>query len=174
MLARKICTKNVQPFQTFYFNKQIKESGWKVLKNLPTPIFFICLYFIWAGGDENLKNYSPWPKRTFIYKHPLPLYQSSLTFWFTDILANGEVIKYHIFNSVVQLNLSITATFKNTKIGYQDQLSGTLKNTKIGFQDQLSLNSGQKYLGAFCNTLDLHEATICHKDLCFVSFWVAA
>ena len=31
------------------------------------------------------------------------------------------------------------------------------------FQDQLSLN-------AFCNTFDLHLATICHKDLCFVYF----
>ena len=24
--------------------------------------------------------------------------------------------------------------------------------------------------GAFCNTFDLHSATICHKDLCFVYF----
>ena len=27
--------------------------------------------------------------------------------------------------------------------------------------------------GAFCNTFDLHLATICHIDLCFVRFWVA-
>ena len=26
--------------------------------------------------------------------------------------------------------------------------------------------------GAFCNTFDLHSSTICHKDLCFVYFWV--
>ena len=44
------------------------------------------------------------------------------------------------------------------------------KRLKIGFQDQLSLNAGQKYCrmlqafskGAFCNTLNLHYATICH------------
>ena len=41
------------------------------------------------------------------------------------------------------------------------------KRPKIGFQDYLSLNAGRKYLqnaplGAFCNTSDLHEATICH------------
>ena len=35
-----------------------------------------------------------------------------------------------------------------------------LKRPKIGFQDQLWLNAGQKY--AFCNTLDLHLAIICH------------
>ena len=26
------------------------------------PFFFICLYFIGVGGDENLKNYLAWPK----------------------------------------------------------------------------------------------------------------
>ena len=45
-------------------------------------------------------------------------------------------------------------------------LSGHSKRRpKIGFQDGLSLNGGQKYcrmLGAFCNTFDLHQATICH------------
>ena len=36
------------------------------------------------------------------------------------------------------------------------------KRPKIGFQDQLALNAGQK----FCNTFDLHLATICY-------FWAA-
>ena len=48
-------------FSTFFsfINKQIKKSGWKVfLKNLPPHFFFICLYFIGGGGeDENLNIY---------------------------------------------------------------------------------------------------------------------
>ena len=38
------------------------------------------------------------------------------------------------------------------------------KRPKIGFQDQLLLNAGKKVLqnGAFCNTFDLHKATIFH------------
>ena len=39
------------------------------------------------------------------------------------------------------------------------------RRPKIGFQDPLALNAGQKYF---------HKATICHLDLCFVYFWVAA
>ena len=39
------------------------------------------------------------------------------------------------------------------------------KRPKIGFQDQLLL-----YAGAFCNTFDLHFATSCHSDNCFVYF----
>ena len=31
------------------------------LNNLP-PHFFICLYFIGEGGDENLKKFLAWPK----------------------------------------------------------------------------------------------------------------
>ena len=38
--GKENCTK------IFYFNKQIKKSGWKVTG---------------AGGDENLKNYLAWP-----------------------------------------------------------------------------------------------------------------
>ena len=42
---------------------------------------------------------------------------------------------------------------------------------KIVIQDQLSLNAGQKH--AICNTFNLHLATFCHLDLCFVYFGVA-
>ena len=35
--------------------------GWKVFLKPSTPIFFIGLYFIGAGGDETLKNYLAWP-----------------------------------------------------------------------------------------------------------------
>ena len=48
------------------------------------------------------------------------------------------------------------------------------KRQNIGFQDQSSINAGQKYCRiAFCNTVDLHLATICYLDLCFVYFGVA-
>ena len=48
-----------QIFQPFY--KQIKKLGWKVfLKKTFHPIFFICLNFIGAGGNENFKNYLAW------------------------------------------------------------------------------------------------------------------
>ena len=52
------------------------------------------------------------------------------------------------------------------------------KDRKIVFQVQLLLNAGQKYCrmlqwGAFCNTFDLHLATICQYDLYFVYFSVA-
>ena len=62
MLAIKIAPKIVK--QTFFsFFKQIKQLGWTVFqKPSPPQFFFICLYFIWAGGDENLKNYLAWPK----------------------------------------------------------------------------------------------------------------
>ena len=46
-----------------------------------------------------------------------------------------------------------------------------LSNTTNWFSRQLLLNAGQKYVrmnaprGAFCNTSDLHQATICHLDL---------
>ena len=47
--------------------------------------------------------------------------------------------------------------------------SHSKKDQKISFQDRLWLNAGQKYcsLGAFCNTFDLHQATICLKNLCY-------
>ena len=45
------------------------------------------------------------------------------------------------------------------------------KRPKMFFQVQLWLNCRSK--GAFCNTFDLHWATSCHLDLCFVYFWVA-
>ena len=56
-----------------------------------------------------------------------------------------------------------------------------LSNTTNWFSRQLLLNAGQKYVrmnaprGAFCNTSDLHQATICHLDLgsTFVYFFVA-
>ena len=34
------------------------------------PFFFICLYFIGVGGDENLKNYLAWPKyQNYVLPH---------------------------------------------------------------------------------------------------------
>ena len=54
MLARKMnCTRNIQPFTNIFF----------FYKKPSTPIFFICLYFIGAGADENLKIYLVWPYR---------------------------------------------------------------------------------------------------------------
>ena len=32
------------------------KNRWKVFQKPSTPIFFICLYFIGVGGDENLKK----------------------------------------------------------------------------------------------------------------------
>ena len=58
MLARKNCTKNFQSFSNiFFFYQQIKTIGVE-------GCFFICLYFIGADGDENLKIYLVWPYRT--------------------------------------------------------------------------------------------------------------
>ena len=56
-------------FNHFFFLKQIEKLGWKVFQKLSTPIFFICLYFIGVGGDENLKHYLAWPKLSVIFKH---------------------------------------------------------------------------------------------------------
>ena len=43
------------------------------------------------------------------------------------------------------------------KFTVKSVLSGRSKRRpKIGFQDRLSLNAGQKYCEAFCNTFDLH------------------
>ena len=36
------------------------------------------------------------------------------------------------------------------------------KSTKTDFRYRLSFNAGQKYYRAFCNTFDLHQATIFH------------
>ena len=65
MLAKKMHN-NFQPFSSifFFFYKQIKKMGWKVfLKNLPPHLFLFAytLYFIGAGGDENLKKSLIWP-----------------------------------------------------------------------------------------------------------------
>ena len=58
MLARNIAPTIFSLFQTFFsFFQQIKKIG---VEN-PPSIFFICLYFIGAGGDENLKKYLAWP-----------------------------------------------------------------------------------------------------------------
>ena len=59
MLARKIAQKIFSLFQIFFFFffTQIKKKrGGRFLKNLPSQFFFICLYFIGVGGDENLKK----------------------------------------------------------------------------------------------------------------------
>ena len=55
---KKLHQKFFSLFQTFFpFFKQIKKI-W--VKNLPLQ-FFICLYFMGVGGDENLKSYLAWP-----------------------------------------------------------------------------------------------------------------
>ena len=55
--GKENCTKIFQPFY-----KQIKKIGVEGFsEKLSTPIFFICIYFIEAGGGENLKIYSAWP-----------------------------------------------------------------------------------------------------------------
>ena len=49
----------------FSFFKLIKKLGWKVFEKTFHPsFFFICLYFIGVGGDENLTKYLA--KATFI------------------------------------------------------------------------------------------------------------
>ena len=56
--------------------------------------------------------------------------------------------------------------------------TATLKKTENWFlrpiiascRSKVSQNAPR---GAFCNTFNLHQATICHKDLCFVYFRVA-
>ena len=58
----KNCTKNFHPFSNIFFFEQIKKLGWKIFEKPSTPFFFICLYFIEVGGDENLKKYFAWPK----------------------------------------------------------------------------------------------------------------
>ena len=60
--GKENCTKNFQPFSNlFFFYKQMTKIGVEVFsENLP-PHFFICLYFIWTGGDGNLKIYLAWP-----------------------------------------------------------------------------------------------------------------
>ena len=58
--------------------------------------------------------------------------------------------------------------YKNTIVN--PVLSGHSKRrTEIGFQYRLSLNAGQKFC-RFCNTFNLHYATICHYHLCFIYF----
>ena len=60
MLARKIAQKIFSLFQIFFsfFKQIIKKWGGRFLKNLPSQFFFffLCLYFIGVGGDENLKK----------------------------------------------------------------------------------------------------------------------
>ena len=62
--GQKNCTKNFQPYSDIFF-KQIKKLGWKV--KTFQPIFFVCLYFIGMGGDENLK-YLAWPYFSILVK----------------------------------------------------------------------------------------------------------
>ena len=54
--GKENCTKNVQPFSNlFSFISKIKNRGGRFFEKPSTP-FFICLYFIGEGGDENLKK----------------------------------------------------------------------------------------------------------------------
>ena len=81
-----------------------------------------------------------------------------------SIIRSNQYINYP-FPAIHDLNvicsLICLCTVKPVLIGHSK------RRPKIGFQDQLSLNAGQKYCrmlqgGAFCNSFDLHEATICH------------
>ena len=58
-MARILHQKCSAFFKHFFFYKQIKNIG---VEGFTTPIFFIYLYFIGVGGDENLKIYLAWPK----------------------------------------------------------------------------------------------------------------
>ena len=76
-------------------------------------------------------------------------------------------VKYSDFASLLAYSVK--------QYAIQYALSSHTKGHIIDFQVQLSLNAGQKYHrmlkgGAFCNSFDLHKATICHLDLCFVYF----
>ena len=48
-----------QKCSAFLANKKIGVEGFS--EKPSTPFFFICLYLIGAGGDENLKHYLAWP-----------------------------------------------------------------------------------------------------------------
>ena len=63
--GKENCAKNFQPFY-----KQIKNLGVEGFLEKPsTPFFFNCLYFIGAGGDENLINYLAWPNKGDSSRH---------------------------------------------------------------------------------------------------------
>ena len=62
MLARKIAPTISDFFKPFFFYKQVNKIGVEGFSEKPsTPMFFIYLCFIGAGGDENLKAYLAWP-----------------------------------------------------------------------------------------------------------------
>ena len=63
MLARKIAPKIFSLFQTFFLLKGNKKNwgGRFFSEKTFHPNFFICFYFIGAGGDENLNIYLVWP-----------------------------------------------------------------------------------------------------------------
>ena len=71
MLARIIARAIFSLFHTFFsFKSEQKRLGGKFSCKTLHPLFLICLYFIGAGGDANLKNYLAWPKRNMCYhKH---------------------------------------------------------------------------------------------------------
>ena len=54
----------------FFINKQLHKIEVEGFSEKPStsPNFFICLYFIGVGGDENLKNYLVWPNCAYIFK----------------------------------------------------------------------------------------------------------
>ena len=60
----------------------------------------------------------------------------------------------------IQYNLCKTATLKKNESWVSTPI--------IAYCRSKVLQNAPR--GAFCNTLDLHQAAICHQDLCFVYF----
>ena len=51
--------KRLNKNQVFFANMLARKIAPKIVS---LPNFFICFYFIGAGGDENQKDYLAWPQ----------------------------------------------------------------------------------------------------------------
>ena len=76
------------------------------------------------------------------------------------LLVNGALVPHFSLEEVIKLSADMKISPAQKK--YRKAcVKRPVKKTENGFQDQLSLNAGQS-IAEYCNTFDLHKATICH------------